>query len=234
MSPVPRAGASGPAEPEQAGRWLGLLRLDTHFPRLPGDAGREDSWPMPVRTRVVRGASPERVVQGRAEGLLEAFIDAARALQAEGAAGLTTSCGFLIRHQAALQAAAGPGLPVWTSALLALPALPSPGVITVDAGSLDASCLAAAGAPANTPVEGLEPGCSLQRTLLQNLPTLDEADAEACTVAAALRLVRRHPGIRSIVLECTNLPPHADAVRAATGLPVHHLIGHVTERWNTP
>lgn len=214
--------------------WLGLLRLDTRFPRLIGDAGRADAWPMPVRVRTVEGASPERVVRQGASGLLDDFIAAALALRAEGAAALTTSCGFLMRHQAALQRAVGPELPVWTSALLALPGLPSPGVLTVDAASLDAECLRAAGASIDTPVQGLEPGCSLQRTLLENLPTLDAADAQACTVAAARRLVQRHPGLGCIVLECTNLPPHADAVRAATGLPVHHLLSFVTERWTFP
>jgi hypothetical protein len=50
-------------------------------------------------------------------------------------------------------------------------------------------------------------------------------------VQAALRLVQRHPGLDSIVLECTNMPPYADAVAQATGLPVHHLMTLVYERW---
>jgi len=33
------------------------------------------------------------------------------------------------------------------------------------------------------------------------------------------------------VLECTNMPPYADAVAQATGLPVHHLMTLVHERW---
>src|SRR5574337_872851 len=43
--------------------FLGLLRLQTRFPRLPGDAGEPASWPMPVRLAVVAGASPQRVVR---------------------------------------------------------------------------------------------------------------------------------------------------------------------------
>ena len=43
------------------------------------------------------------------------------------------------------------------------------------------------------------------------------------TVAAAQRLIARHPEVAAIVLECTNMPPYADAVRAATGLPVHDI-----------
>jgi Asp/Glu/hydantoin racemase len=179
---------------------------------------------MPVRYRTVAGASPRRVVREADPSLLAPFVDAARALRAEGAAAITTSCGFLVRFQDALQAALD--VPVWTSSLLALPTLPRPGVITVDAASLTGLAGAA-------PVEGLAPGCSLQRTLLDDLPALDPQAAEADTVAAATRLLARQPDIESLVLECTNLPPYAAAVQRATGRPVHHLMTFVHERWET-
>ena len=201
-------------------RWLGILMLDTRFPRVPGDVGHRASWRMPVRFRTVRGATPQRVVREADAALLAPFIDAARALQAEGAAAVTTSCGFLYRHQDALQAALD--IPVWTSSLLLLPELPRPGVVTVDAASL---------ALEGVPVEGLAPGCALQRTLLEDLPALDTDAAERETVAAAQRLVARHPQVEHIVLECTNLPPYAAAVERATGRPVHHLFTLVQARW---
>jgi hypothetical protein len=202
--------------------FIGLLVLDTRFPRLAGDAGRADSYPMPVRTRTVQGASPQRVVREGDVRLLQPFIEAARALVGEGAVAITTSCGFLYRWQAALQAALP--VPVWTSSLLKLPELVRPGVITVDAEAL---------APLlpGVPMQGLAPGCHLQRVLLDNLPTLDADAARADAVAAARALVERHPDLTDLVLECTNLPPNAEAIRHATGLPVHHLISLVNERW---
>jgi len=209
--------------------FLGILMLETHFPRLPGDVGHPASWSMPVRLRLVPGATPRRVVQQADAELLLPFIAAARALVAEGAAAITTSCGFLVRWQAELQAALP--VPVWTSSLLALPGLPRAGVLTVDAASFDSRLLQAAGAAESTPVEGLAAGCSLQRTLLQDLPELDAEAAEAQTVAAALRLVQQPAGIDHIVMECTNLPPYAAAVQRATGRPVHHLMTLVHERW---
>lgn len=212
-------------------RQLGILMLDTVFPRIFGDAGNAASWPMPVRFAVVAGASPQRVVRDGDAALLQPFVDAARALVAGGAAAITTSCGFLVRWQAELQAAVP--VPVWTSSLLALPGLAAPGVVTVDAEALTPAHLAAAGAPPDTPVEGLAPGCSLQQTLLGNEPALDAAAAGLDVAGAALRLVRRVPAVRRIVLECTNMPPYAAAVQRATGRPVHHLLSFVTERWNT-
>jgi hypothetical protein len=203
-------------------RFLGILMLDTRFPRLQGDAGHAQSWRMPVRFRVVRGASPQRVVRDNDPTLLQPFIDAAQRFVAEGAAAITTGCGFLLRFQSALQAALP--VPVWTSSLLALPALRAPGVITVDAHSL--------GPIGGVPVEGLAAGCALQRTLLDDLPALDAPAAEAQTVAAATRLLQRHPEVEALVFECTNLPPYADAVQSATGRPVHHLMTFVHERWD--
>ena len=53
----------------------------------------------------------------------------------------------------------------------------------------------------------------------------DHAALEEEVVAAALDLVRRHPGIGALLLECTNLPPHSAAIARATGLPVYDIIG---------
>lgn len=208
---------------------LGVLMLQTQFPRPPGDVGHPASFGMPVRWRVVPGATPGRVVPQADQALLRPFIDAAHQLMGQGALAVTTSCGFLVRFQQELQAALP--VPVWTSSLLKLPELRRPGVLTVDARSLGPAELACAGAAADTPVEGLAPGCSLQRTLLLDLPTLDQAAACKDVVDAALRMARRHPQLDAIVLECTNMPPYADAVAQATGLPVHHLLTLVHERW---
>ena len=211
---------------------LGILMLQTQFPRPPGDVGHPASFAMPVRWQVVAGATPSRVVRDADASLLEPFVQAGRELVSQGAQALTTSCGFLVRFQCELQAALP--VPVWTSSLLKLAELARPGVLTVDAASLGPAELISAGADPSTPVEGLQPGCSLQRTLLEDRPTLDMDLARAEVVQAALRLVQRHPGLDSIVLECTNLPPYAQAVQQATGLPVHHLMTLVHERWVQP
>src|SRR5215510_11888351 len=108
--------------------FLGVLMLDTRFPRVPGDIGNPATFAVPVRHRIVAGASPQRVVREGDPALLAPFLDAARALVAEGAAAITTSCGFLVEYQAALQAELP--VPVWTSSLLKLPELAAPGVVT--------------------------------------------------------------------------------------------------------
>jgi len=216
------------ADPGPAG-FLGVLMLETRFPRPVGDVGNPASFALPVRHRVVKGASPQRVVRDGDAALLEPFIDAARQLVDEGARAITTSCGFLVLFQQAMQAALP--VPVWTSSLLKLPELQAPGVVTVDVLSLGTAHLHAAGADATVPVAGLAPGCHLQRALLEDLAQIDPQQAEADVVAAAQRLVARWPAVREIVLECTNLPPYAKAVARATRRPVHHIISLLHERW---
>jgi len=203
--------------------------LDTRFPRVPGDVGNPASFAIPVKHRVVAGASPQRVVRDADPQLLQPFIDSARQLVDEGARAITTSCGFLVLFQAAMQAALP--VPVWTSSLLKLPELTAPGVITVDALSLGAAHLRAAGADSTVPVVGLATDCHLQRALLDDRPEIDVAQASADVVDAAQRLVARWPTVREIVLECTNMPPYAKAVARATRRPVHHIISLLHERW---
>jgi len=53
-----------------------------------------------------------------------------------------------------------------------------------------------------------------------------ELDVEAArreNVEAARDLMERHPEVGAIVLECTNMPPYAAAIREATGLPVFDI-----------
>jgi hypothetical protein len=207
-------------------RTLGLLMLDTRFPRPPGDIGHPRTFAFPVRRRMVQGATPERVVRGDEPDLLAPFISLARELVDEGCAAIATSCGFLARWQRELQAALP--VPVWTSALLQLAEQQAQGrrcgVITIEAASLGAAHFEGVGADPATPVEGITPGSPLHRTLLQDLPTLDLADAQAQVLAAAQRLLACQPGLDTLVLECTNLPPYADALRVATGRQVLDVV----------
>ncbi len=205
---------------------LGLLMLQTRFPRPLGDIGHPDTFAFAVRRRMVHGATPERVVRGSDPALLQPFVDAALDLVAQGC----QADRHQLRLPGALAARAAGRLPVpvWSSALLQLAEQQAQGrrcgVITIEAASLGAAHFLGVGADPATPVEGITPGSALHCTLLQDLPTLDAADAQAQVLAAAARLRSRHPDIDTLVLECTNLPPYAQALRAATGLPVLDVV----------
>jgi hypothetical protein len=201
---------------------LGILMLEARFPRIPGDMGNATTWPFPVRYRVVRGATPERVVLNAAAGLLDTFLAAAAELVAEGAEAITTNCGFLSLFQAEL--AAHVRVPVATSALIQVPwvqALLPPGrrvgIITVSAQSLTSRHLTAAGVPADTPVVGTEHGREFFRVLVRGeKEEMDVALAAADILDAGRALISRH------------MPPYAFALRETLGLPVFDIYSLIT------
>ncbi|MBX6747715.1 MAG: aspartate/glutamate racemase family protein, partial [Acetobacteraceae bacterium] len=47
--------------------------------------------------------------------------------------------------------------------------------------------------------------------------------AEQDILEAGRTLVAQHPEVGAIVLECTNMPPYAAALREAVGLPVYDI-----------
>jgi hypothetical protein len=213
---------------------LGILMLEARFPRIPGDMGNATTWPFPVLYRVVKGASPERVVLQGAAGLLPSFLEAAEELVSLGAEAITTNCGFLALFQRELAAHAG--VPVATSSLMQVPwvqaTLPPGkrvGVVTVSAGSLTPAHLAGAGVPSDTPIVGTENGREFFRLLIKaEKQDMDVALAEADILDAGRELMRRHPDVGAIVLECTNMPPYAAALRAALGVPVFDVYSLIT------
>ncbi|MGR3503793.1 aspartate/glutamate racemase family protein [Pseudaestuariivita sp.] len=210
------------------GALVGILMLETQFPRIPGDIGNASTFDFPVAYHIVPGASPDLVVRRGAGGTLDAFVAAGRTLVAGGADGIATTCGFLSLFQDDLRAALG--VPVLTSALMQVPlvqmTLPHGqrvGILTISAASLSPAHLAAARVPDGTPIGSTEGGNTFTASILGNAPTLDIAAAEEDNVAAARNLCAEHPEVGALVLECTNMIPYAAAIRAATGRPVFSM-----------
>jgi Asp/Glu/hydantoin racemase len=218
----------------QYGVAVGILMLDTRFPRIPGDMGNALTFEFPVRYHRVAGADPARVVRRGAEGLLPAFLEGARALEREGVGAITTNCGFLVRYQRELAAAVR--VPVFTSSLLLVPLVHRMlgpgrrvGVLTVHAPTLTAELLAAAGIAGDVPlaVAGLDTEQEFTRVLLGDEGELDVDAAREEHVRVARRLVAEHPDVGALVLECTNMPPYTAALQRATGLPVFDIVALV-------
>jgi Asp/Glu/hydantoin racemase len=216
------------------GASVGILMLDARFPRIPGDMGNATTWPFPVHYRVVRDASPDRVVRRGAEGLLDAFVAAARELVADGVDGLTTNCGFLSPFQQELAEASG--VPVAASSLMQvatvnalLPPGRRAGILTISASTLTGAHLAAAGVPPDTPIGTTEGLREFTSAILDDRPELDIDAARADNVEAARALRQAQDDLGAIVLECTNMTPYAADIAAATGLPAFTMEAFV--RW---
>ncbi|WP_298974793.1 aspartate/glutamate racemase family protein [uncultured Roseobacter sp.] len=215
------------------GATVGILMLETRFPRIPGDIGNALTWPFPVHYRVVEGATPDLIVRGDARAMRDAFINEAQALVRMGCDGIVTNCGFLSILQDDLKTALG--VPVASSSLMqvpmiaqTLPANKRVGILTISKESLTPDHLKGAGVSPETPIMGTERGRCFSQTILDDEY---EIDFEACRldmIDAARALTAEHDDIGAIVLECTNMVPYASDIRVATGLPVYSIYTLVT------
>ncbi len=215
------------------GASVGILMLEARFPRILGDMGHAASWDFPVMYKVVRDASPDVVVRQGAAGMLDAFIAAARELEADGVDGITTNCGFLSLFQDELAAAVR--VPVLTSSLMQvravnalLPAGKRAGVLTISGSTLTPAHLEAAGVPEGTPLGTTEGGAHFTEAILGDEFELDPVAAERDNVEAARAMVTAHPEIGALVLECTNMTPYAAAIKREIGMPVYSMLGFVS------
>lgn len=215
---------------------IGILMLETTFPRIKGDIGNPDTFSFPVLYQTVNGASPQRVVIDADAGLIDNFIHAGRALVPQGVKAITTSCGFLaLFHRQLVNALK---VPIFTSSLLQVHLAQSVirgnqkiGIITAHRPSLTNAHLAGVNIQ-NYPlvIIGMEDAQEFSAVFIGGKGTLDESKCRREIQSTAGRLIRKHPDVGAIVLECTNMPPYADTVRQVTGLPVFDavtMVNHV-------
>ena len=101
---------------------LGILMLQTRFPRFVGDVGNPDTWAFPVLYQTVPDATVDAVVQTAPDVVwADRCRDAAQDRAQRGVSLITTRCGFL----GPLHLRIGAGLPVpfVSTALMQIPLL---------------------------------------------------------------------------------------------------------------
>lgn len=206
---------------------VGVIMLDTGFPRPVGDIGNPLSFAERVAYEKVPAATLDRVVMGdpRELSLLDGFVTARDRLVAAGGKIITTSCGLLVFHQTRLQQ--GCPVPFTASALFQIPLRQAQlggrvGVIGLQAAGITPAHLVAVGAPADTPVAGLPEDGHLLSVLRANDPTIaaDPDRASAELLGAGRALMAQASDLGGIVLECTNLRPYRTVLDRALDIPV--------------
>jgi len=217
---------------------LGVILLDTTFPRIPGDVGNERSYSYPVRIKRVRGATVQRVVYDADPTLRGLFIDTARELESEGVAAITSSCGFLSPIQRDVAEAVN--VPVFLSSLMQVSIVYAMtqrkvAIVTANAQSMTELVRESAGITSDTPIEivGMEDVSAFRDPILKDGATLNRKQIEEEIVMRAVNLLQLHPEIGSFVFECHNLAPYAQAVQAATSKPVFDIIDFANWVYNS-
>jgi Asp/Glu/hydantoin racemase len=213
------------------GHEIGILALDCATPFIPGDVGNANTYPYPVVYHRVDGCTVERLIRQGDPALTETVVEAARELEAQGVRGITSDCGFMIRFQEPVARAVR--VPVFLSSLLQLPTLVTSfagqrpvGVITASKRNLTPDVLALAHVQKGDPIVlyGMEDYPAFDEPVMQERGPLDSDAMTEATVDCARRMVRDHPEMGAILLECSVLPPYADAVQRAVDLPVFDFV----------
>lgn len=208
---------------------IGVLALESYFPKPPGHIKNPSSLPFTTLYEMLDGITVPKLLANPTGEMRDRLIAAAKRLEAKGVRAITGSCGFLAIFQKEIAAAVN--VPVFVSSLIQVPLAHqmtgrTVGVITASAGSLTEAHLHGVGAE-NTPivVQGLDDAEEFSTVILRNERTaMDLAKIEAELLAAAKGMIARNPEIGPIVLECTDLPPYAHALQAALNRPVFDII----------
>jgi len=212
---------------ESYGHDIGVILIDCRTPFIPGDVGNASSYTYPILYRTVPDVTLERLIEQGDLSLTDNVVRTARELEAAGVRAITSDCGYMMHFQK--QIAASVSIPVMLSSLLQLPFIMSTlppdqtvGIVCANARRLTPELLALVNIqPGRQPaIIGLENTRHFRGPILDETDTLDSDAIEEEVVAASRQLCRENPHVGAILLECSNLPPYANAVQRATGLPV--------------
>lgn len=208
---------------------IGVLSLESHFPKPPGHIKNPSSLPFTTSYEIIEGLTVPLLLNAPSPDMIAPLIAAAQRLERSGVKAITGSCGFLALFQSEIAAAVQ--VPVFVSSLIQAELIHRMtgrpvGVITASADLLTPRHLAAVGAD-RVPlvIEGMDQGAEFSEVILRNdRDDMDLARIEAELLDTGDRLLTRAPEIGAVLLECTDLPPYATALQARLGRPVFDLI----------
>jgi aspartate/glutamate racemase len=206
---------------------LGVIGLDTDFKKPVGHIRNPESFDFPSIQVTVSGATTHRLVRQADRDLLAPFIESAQELERRGATAITSGCGYMARFQPEIAQAVD--VPVFLSSLMQvplaaamIPADSAVGVLVADEESFDRGLLAGVGAGHVTVrIGGMARQPEFRTVMLEQARSeLDLRALQEETRQAAANLVRQHPDIGALVVECTDLAPFSRDIQAVAGCPV--------------
>lgn len=215
---------------EKGGSPKGLEQLES----LPGNSTNPATYPFPVLFEKVAGANYQSVLVSPDGNLIGPMVKAAESMIDRGVKAIITSCGFNAIFQKDLANVLQ--VPVFTSALMQIPFIrASLGgkmllVITASKQDLKPAHFNAVGLAdmEGIKIYGMEKMTEWSKiSLTPDQPiALEKIENEVVSLAVIAK--KEHPDSGAVLLECTDLPPFADAVRKAVNLQVYDLLTMVS------
>ncbi len=211
-----------------AGTAIGILVLDLWYPYFPGNVANASTFSFPVMYHLLEGVD-DQVLDVDAL-VLDKIIEGGKKLQRHGVRAIIGACGYFGNYQRA--AAQALDQPVFLSSLLQVPMILSAlkpqqkvGIICAVKDAFTPYLLNQCGVtdPDSVVVVGAQDSVEFQNSLLYK-GHLNSAIVERDLVLLASDLVKTHPEIGALLLECSDLPIYASAIQNAVGLPVFDYI----------
>lgn len=210
---------------------IGIIMLETKFPRAIGDIGNAKTFDYPVLYDVVAGYNPKKVVLDLKMDDIQPFIDSAKRLEHMGVKAITTSCGFLAMFQNELTERIG--IPIFTSTIILLPLLcrmvggKRVLILTANSETLtDKHFISACGndyTKYDFDIVGTQRMDTFTNFTVQNW---DRVNTTQCKedIVNIIDSAFHKKAYGAILMECTNIPPYSDVVRKKYNVPVFDII----------
>ncbi|MEP2948257.1 MAG: hypothetical protein ABJN11_07320 [Lentilitoribacter sp.] len=219
---------------------LGILMLDTQFPRILGDAGNPDTYTADVVIHIVENVGSLDVVndQQMPPKILQQFVDAAQSLEQEGVSAITSTCGFLFKEQDSISAAVD--VPVMVSPLSLYSDIKSSigrkKVVILTASETDLITLLHSSDDIEideVEIIGMEKCAAFSEAILRDkqdqLKDLRSDEIEEFIKSNLIELLSDRNDIGAILIECGNLPPYIAAIKTVTNLPAYSILDGVEQ-----
>jgi Asp/Glu/hydantoin racemase len=214
-----------------AGHAIGIIINERRDPLPPGNVNNATTFSFPVRYKLVKGSTFQRLAREVDPTLADSLISAAKELEEDGVRAISGGCGYFVNFQKELADAVN--IPVFTSSLLQVPLIhrslkrgKKVGIICAESTSLRKETLEKAGIDNSIPIAiaGMENQTEFRRWMLEKVGECDFGRLEREVIQVSQELVERNPEVGTILFECSDLPSFSKTVQEAVDLPVFDYI----------
>jgi Asp/Glu/hydantoin racemase len=214
-----------------AGYSVGIVYIENvHYPMMPGNVVNAYTYDFPVRMMAVPNLTNDRLFEADPTIADDIIATAKHMVENEGVRAISSACGFFGNFHN--QVAETVDVPVALSSLVQLPwikALIKPnqkiGILTANASAMTPELFKSCNIidHSNIVIKDMMQSENFS-AVVDMRGHFDNGKAKDEVVDTALKLFEEDNDIGAILLECSDMPPYAAAIQAATQLPVFDFI----------
>jgi hypothetical protein len=211
---------------------IGLVQMHVNLAMIPGNMSNATTFDFPILYRRMNADNVADVMANPpTQNFTDAIVEAAQWLELQGVRAIMGNCGFFGSYQNAVKARIN--VPFYSSSLMMLPMMvhsmpgnKKVGVITANGPVLEKvqaieNCgLSPEDKENRIVVMGCENGAEFSSAIMANTGVYNPLKVGQEIVAVAKQMLQENKDIGAILLECTELSPHAAEVQNAVRMPV--------------